>query len=267
MPDTENQATVRVERDGGVAVVVIDRPRQKNALDAATKVALRDALQELGDDDAVRAVVLTGNGGAFCVGQDLGEHAAHLAAEPARAFATVEEHYNPIVRAMTSMPKPVIAAVEGPCFGAGLGLALAADLRVMADDAKLGTAFTGIGLTCDSGLSATLARSVGVARAKELVLLAAPFTAQEAVAWGIASAVVPAGEVQTTARTMAARLAAGPTLAYAAAKHGIDAAATLSLDAALDAEGVAQSALGRSDDHQGAVKAFLAKERPVFAGR
>lgn len=264
-----NQAAppVLVDRDGGVAIVTINRPERRNALDAITKAALRDALTSVAEDESVRAVLLTGAGPAFCVGQDLGEHAAALEADAATAFDTVDEHYNPIVRALETMPKPVVAAVNGACVGAGLGFALACDLRVVADDASFGTAFSAIGLTCDSGLSSTLARAVGSARAKELVLLARPFSAEDAVAWGIASTIVPADEVHAAGLAMAQRLAAGPTAAYAASKRAIADAATLTVDEALVAEGRAQAALGLTSDHQGAVASFLAKEKPTFTGR
>ncbi|WP_028474879.1 enoyl-CoA hydratase/isomerase family protein [Nocardioides alkalitolerans] len=262
-----DDATVRTEREGAVATVVIDRPAARNALDEATKVALRDALEAVAADDAVRAVVLTGAGSAFCVGQDLGEHAAALEADAATAFDTVDEHYAPIVRALVGMAKPVVAAVEGACVGAGLGLALACDLRVLAADAKLGTAFSGIGLTCDSGLSATLVRAVGHARAAELVLLGAMFSPEEAVAWGVAGRVVESGTARAEAERLAARLAAGPTAAYAESKRLLDlAAGGASVEESLAAESAAQHRLGLTRDHQCAVAAFLAKERPTFTG-
>ena len=263
----DTSAPVLVERDTAVATVTINRPDRRNALDKATKVALRDALAEVAADEAVRAVVLTGCGSAFCVGQDLGEHAAALAADAGTAFDTVGEHYNPIVTALATMPKPVVAAVNGTCVGAGLGFALACDLRVLAAGASLGTAFSAIGLTCDSGLSLTLSRAVGESRAKELVLLARPFSTEDAVGWGIGGDVVPADEVLATAQRIAARLASGPTAAYAASKRAITDASTMTLPEALRAEGAAQHALGLSADHQGAVSAFLAKEKPIFIGR
>lgn len=258
---------LRVEHDGALAVVTLDRPEQRNALDAALKVAVRDALDRLGRDPAVRAVVLTGAGSAFCVGQDLGEHAAALDADPATAFATVAEHYAPIVTAIATMPKPVVAAVNGTCVGAGLGFALACDVRVLAAGATLGTAFSGIGLTCDSGLSATLAAEVGTGRARELVLLATPFTPEEAVGWGLGGRVVAPEEVLPTARTLGARLAAGPTAAYAASKRLLAAGAGRPLAATLAAEGEEQAALGLTADHQDAVAAFLDKRRPAFRGQ
>lgn len=258
---------VHVERRGAVATVSMQRPEAHNALDTALKVALRDALAEVAADADVRVVVLTGSGKAFCVGQDLAEHAAALEDGGGSALSTVAEHFSPITTALATMPKPVVAAVNGTCVGAGLGFALACDLRVLADGATLGTAFTGIGLTCDSGLAATLAASVGAARARELVLLARTFDPAQAVAWGIAGEVVPAAEVAETAAALADRLAAGPTRAYAESKRLLDLAGTAPLAEVLAAEGEAQARLGDTDDHRGAVAAFLAREKPTFTGR
>jgi 2-(1,2-epoxy-1,2-dihydrophenyl)acetyl-CoA isomerase len=257
-----------VTRDGAVATVTLDRPDQRNALDERLKSALLEAVTEVATDEDVRAVVLAAEGSAFCVGQDLGEHAAALASRgPAAAFATVSEHYAPIVEALATMPKPVVAAVAGTCVGAGLGLALACDLRVFAEDATLGTAFTGIGLTCDSGLSATLTRAVGESRARELVLLARTFRPAEAVAWGISGQVVPRADVAATAAQVAADLAAGPTVAYAQSKLLIAGATQRGLAETLRAEADAQLACGATEDHRGAVEAFMAKSKPTFTGR
>jgi len=256
-----------VERRGAVATVTMQRPEAHNALDTALKVALRDALAEVASDDGVRAVVLTGSGRAFCVGQDLAEHASALEGGGGAAFSTVAEHYAPIVTSLTTMPKPVVAAVNGTCVGAGLGIALACDLRVMAEGATLGTAFTGIGLTCDSGLAATLPAAVGGARARELILLARTFDPAQARAWGISGEVVPPEEVADTAAALADRLAAGPTRAYAESKAVLAASAGASLDAVLAMEGEAQIRLGNTEDHRRAVSSFLVKERPTFDGR
>ncbi|GLY33256.1 enoyl-CoA hydratase-related protein [Kineosporia sp. NBRC 101731] len=252
-----------VEHDGAVAVLTIDRPKRRNALDAGAKKSLRTALEAVSADDSMRAVVLTGAGGSFCSGQDLAEHAALLQADPAHATDTVEADYAPIVTALVTMPKPVIAAVEGTCVGAGLALALACDLRVFADDAHLATAFTAIGFTCDTGLSLTLPRSVGEARAKELLLLGEPFTPAQAVRWGIAGQVVPAPEVQERAQALAARLAAGPTRAFAETKRLLS---TASLSTVLRREAEAQARLALTADHTEAVTAFLSKSKPDFRG-
>jgi 2-(1,2-epoxy-1,2-dihydrophenyl)acetyl-CoA isomerase len=254
---------VAVEVTGAVGVVTMRTP----ALSRAAKEQLLAGLRQLDSDDAVRAVVLTGTGKVFCAGQDLGEHAAALEASPASAFDTLAEHYNPLVRTLTAMPKPVIAAVNGTCAGAGISLALACDIRVCSSAAKFATAFTAIGLTFDSGLSATLTRAVGSARASELILLAEPFTAQQALDWGLVGRLADPGEVLDESIKLAARLAAGPTLAYAAAKRAIHAAALPPLTDVLEAEHAAQARLGQSADHKDAVQAFLAKQRPEFHAR
>lgn len=236
------------------------------ALSIAAKSGLLDAVGAVASDDSVRAVVLTGSGRVFCAGQDLGEHAAALDADPATAFATLDEHYGPLVSALQAAPKPVVAAINGSCVGAGLSIALACDLRISAESAKFATAFTGIGLSFDSGLSATLARAVGAARASELILLGDAFTAEQALAWGVVGRVVPDDELAGAAAAVAGRLAAGPTLAYAAAKQALAASSAIPLDAVLAREAETQRRLGLTADHAGAVRSFLAKERPIFSG-
>ena len=259
----EEIVTVTVDEDQAVGVITLRAP----ALTRRAKELLLAGVERLAADDAVRAVLLTGTGRVFCAGQDLGEHAAALDADPATAFATLRDHYHPIVLALAAMPKPVVAAINGTCAGAGISLALACDLRVCSAAAKFATAFTGIGLTFDSGLSATLTRAVGSAQASELILLAEPFTAQQALDWGLVGRLADPDRVLAESTDLAARLAAGPTLAYAEAKRAIQAAALPALPAVLDAEHAAQSRLGQTADHQDAVAAFLAKRRPVFRGR
>ncbi|WP_432826742.1 enoyl-CoA hydratase/isomerase family protein [Dactylosporangium sp. CA-092794] len=261
--DATDASAVTALRSGAVAVVTMRTP----ALTAAAKQQLLTALDELSADGSIRAVVLTGAGRVFCAGQDLGEHAAALERDPEHAFDTVERDYNPIVTSLVTAPKPVIAAINGTCAGAGLSLALACDLRVCADSAKFTTAFTGIGLSCDSGLSATLAQAVGLARASELVLRAEPFTAERALSWGLVGEVVAADELADAARALAERLAAGPTLAHATAKAALRRAWGLPLPEVLAAEGRDQHRLGLTVDHRNATAAFLAKQRPQFHGR
>jgi 2-(1,2-epoxy-1,2-dihydrophenyl)acetyl-CoA isomerase len=253
---------VTTERNGAVATVCLPGP----ALSLAVKQGLLQALRSIAADEHVRAVVLTGTGRVFCVGQDLAEHAAALAADPATAMDTVDEHYNPIATTLATMPKPVVAAVNGTCVGAGLGFVLACDLVVMAAGATLGTAFTGIGLTCDSGLSVTLARAVGMSRARALLLRPATFTAEQALSWGLAADLVPAADVGATAQALAARLAAGPTAAYAETKRLLADGPSRPLAQALAAESAAQHRLSLTADHAGAVRAFLAKDKPQFRG-
>ncbi|MBN9797605.1 enoyl-CoA hydratase/isomerase family protein [Pseudonocardia alni] len=257
----------RDETDPSVAVVTLNRPAKYNALTVELKEALLAAAVEVAADETVRAVVLTGAGKAFCVGQDLGEHAAALEVDPVDALGTVRRHYNPLIRALNEAPKPVIAAINGPCVGAGLGIALAADLRIAAEGLKFSTAFTGIGLSTDSGLAASLAHAVGVSRATELVLLNEQFTAEDARNWGLVRDVVPADEVLGTALELARRLAAGPTRAYAEVKGALRFGAVNELPAVLEYEADAQVRLSTTRDHQQAVSDFLAKKKPVFEGR
>ena len=265
MTDLSDQP-VLVDHADAVATVTLNRPDRHNALTRELKEALVEALQEVADDGDVRAVVLTGAGSSFCVGQDLGEHAAALEEDASTAFDTVPLHYSPIVTALATMPKPVVAAVNGTCVGAGLGFALACDLRVFADGATLGTAFSAIGLTCDSGLASTLPRAVGDARARQLVLLGRSFTPDEAVGWGIAGEVVPGEEVLAAATKTASRLAAGPTLAYTESKRLLAVGLDRTLADTLSEEAVAQARCGLTQDHRGAVTAFLNREKPTFSG-
>jgi 2-(1,2-epoxy-1,2-dihydrophenyl)acetyl-CoA isomerase len=266
--DTVTQPVVvrRDEAAPAVAVITLNRPDRRNALTRELKDALVAAVTEVAGDGSVRAVVLTGSGRAFCVGQDLREHAEALRAGDGREFDTVDRHYNPVVRALVTMPKPVVAAINGACVGAGLGFALACDLRVAAAGTSFATAFAAIGLTADSGLSATLARSVGAARAGELLLLGEPFSAEQAAQWGLVRSVVPPEQVLDAALALARTLAAGPTLAYAEIKQALARSAVAPLDEVLAIEAAGQARLGGTKDHLGAVEAFLAKQKPIFEG-
>ncbi|MBW5423957.1 enoyl-CoA hydratase [Streptomyces sp. BG9H] len=263
--------SVLYEVSDGLATITINRPEAMNAMNTEAKVALREAVRAAAADAAVRAVLLTAAGRAFCVGQDLKEHIGSLAADreagTGQTMSTVKEHYNPIVRALTGMPKPVVAGVNGAAAGAGLGFALAADYRVVADTAKFNTSFAGVALTADSGVSWTLPRVVGPGRAADLLLFPRNITAQEAYDLGIANKVVPAAELAEEAAKVARALAEGPTLAYAALKESLAYAADHSLDEALDKEDELQARAGASEDHTIAVQAFIAKEKPAYLGR
>ncbi|WP_062208588.1 enoyl-CoA hydratase/isomerase family protein [Streptomyces sp. NBRC 109706] len=257
--------TVLYEVTESLATVTLNRPEAMNALNHETKEALRDRLTEAAADSRVRAVLLAANGRAFCVGQDLREHAAALDAE-GDPLATVDAHYSPIARTLIEMRKPVVAAVNGVAAGAGFGFALAADYRVMAMGASFHTAFAGIGLAADSGLSWTLPRAVGRARATELLLFPRAVDAAEAEQLGLAQRVVPGEELAASARGIAVALSRGPTLAHAAIKEALDFTAEHDLAASLAKEAELQSALGASRDHRAAVAAFLAKRQPTFEG-
>jgi 2-(1,2-epoxy-1,2-dihydrophenyl)acetyl-CoA isomerase len=273
---TANDTTSPVEtlRDGGVATIRLQRPESMNSLDRATKVALLAALQQVADDETVRAVVLTGTGRAFSAGQDLREHVADLRAagsgDSQSSFAlgsTVREHYNPIATLIATMPKPVVAAVNGVAAGAGASFAFACDVRLVAASGGFNLAFSAIALSCDSGASWWLPRLVGVAKAKELLLLPRTVRAEEALELGLATQVVPDDQLADVAAELAQRLAAGPTLAYASIRRAVVFSATHDLAASLENEAALMDLTGASADHHGAVEAFVAKQAPTFEGR
>ena len=256
-----------VDRTDGVATLTMNRPESMNALSTELKDALVQALADVGTDDSVRAVVLTGSGRGFCVGQDLSEHIQLLQAGDPAPLSTVSEHYNPIALSLAQMPKPVIAAVNGTAAGAGASFSFACDFRIVAEGAKFLLAFANVGLSLDSGASWTLPRLIGAGRALELSLLGRPITAETAQQYGLVTQLVPADQVLATAQQLAAQLAAGPTVAYAGIKNAIHYAATATLEQALDNEAVLQAAAGATSDHRNAVAAFVNKEKPVFLGR
>lgn len=275
MPDAESEPaadagsdTVRWDLTEAVGTILLNRPRAHNALTAEMKSALLAALRQAAASAEVRAVLITGAGPAFCAGQDLREHAGLLtAAQDGAAMDTVREHYNPIVLAIRSMPKPVIAAVNGVAAGAGASLALACDLRIAARGASFLMAFARVGLAADTGASWTLQRLVGAGRAAELLLLAEPLAANRALELGLVSQVVDDADLPAAASALAARLAMGPTAAYAGIKAELDYAAGHDLAAALEQEAEVQAALGRTADHLAATAAFAQKQRPTFQGR
>lgn len=254
------------DRDG-VRTITLNRPEAYNSLTVELKESLLAALTAAASDDAVRAVVLTGAGKAFCAGQDLKEHMALLAADDPAPLSTVDAHYNPIVTAITTLPKPIIAAVNGMAAGAGASFAYACDLRITADSAKFLMAFANVGLTADSGASWTLPRLIGYGRAMEMMLLAKPVDAAEALRVGMVTQVVPAAEVLPTAQALAGRMAAGPTTAYAKIKEAMLASAGGALADGLAVEGRTQAEAGATADHREAVDAFVAKRDPRFTGR
>ncbi len=252
--------------DGAVATITINRPEARNALTVQAKVALLTALRDCSADDAVRAVIVTGAGQAFCAGQDLREHADLLAAGAA-PLSTVREHYNPIIETITKMSKPVIAALPGVAAGAGASLAFACDFRIAAERASFMLAFARVGLGADSGASWTLQRLIGPARAAEMLMLAEPIDAAAAFRLGLLTSVVPAEDLAGAARTLATRLASGPTLAYAAIKEALLYASSHSLSESLEKEADLQTRLGSTEDHKESTLAFVNKQVPAYQGR
>ncbi|WP_297773156.1 enoyl-CoA hydratase-related protein [Mycobacterium sp.] len=259
--------TVTYTVDDGLASIDLDRPTASNALDCAMKELLLQALSAVRYDATIRAVALTASGKNFCVGQDLGEHVEALRADPGHAMDTVTQHYNPIMLALDAIEVPVVAGIGGACVGAGLGIALGADIRIAGQRAKFGTAFCGIGLASDSGLSATLATLIGRSRATGLFMLGDTIDADTALAWGLIHRVVPDPDVTSETTALARQLATGPTAAFKAVKQLITDNAGAALGDVLTREARAQALLGASTDHTTAVEAFLDKRRPAFVGQ
>ncbi|MCW2764646.1 MAG: Enoyl-CoA hydratase [Nocardioides sp.] len=261
-------APVLYDLSDGIATITLNRPDAMNSLDVATKVLLRETVQDAADDPAARCVVLTGTGRAFCTGQDLKEHIGLLESGGSDAlFTTVDEHYNPIVTALAGMAKPVIAAVNGVAAGAGASLAFACDLRIVADTAGFNLAFANVALSCDTGASYHLPMLVGRAKALELLYFPRTIRADEARELGLATSVVPADQLVDEVAALAARLAAGPTVALGAMRRSVAYASGHSFEEALAFESSKMTLTGSTEDHRAAVAAFVAKEKPVFEGR
>jgi 2-(1,2-epoxy-1,2-dihydrophenyl)acetyl-CoA isomerase len=256
-------AEVETQRDGGVMTITLNRPDVLNAFDGAMQEGFRAALKEAARDPEVRAVVLTGAGRGFCVGQDLKEFQAGAGDLGERLRST----YNRNVPALRSLEKPVIAAVNGPAAGAGLALAAACDIRIAADSATFVPAFINIGLIPDTGASFFIPRLLGYERAFEWLCSGKRLTAADAHAWGFVSEVVEAGKLAARAGAVAAEFAALPTRAIGMTKRLLDRAAGATLEEQLELEAQLQAAAAESEDFAEGVAAFLEKREPRFMGR
>jgi 2-(1,2-epoxy-1,2-dihydrophenyl)acetyl-CoA isomerase len=254
-------ADLRVETADGVATVTLDRPDALNALTIPLKEALIAAFVALAADSNVRAIVVTGAGRAFCAGQDLKER---LEPDAPPLDVELRERYNPLVQAIRSTPQPVIAAVNGVAAGAGASIAFACDLRIAADTARFVLAFAGIGLIPDSGATWTLQRLVGASKAAEIALLDEPLSADEAARIGLVARVVPAADLASGARAMAARLAALSPGGLARTKQALQAAASSTFEEALVLEARLQGEAGAHPDHAEGIAAFAEKRPPRF---
>ena len=257
MPD------IRTEIADGVGTITLDRPDALNALTIPMKLELLAAFRSVGRDRSVRAVVLTGSGRAFCAGQDLKER---LAPDAPPLTEEVRERYNPIIRAMRDLDQPIVGAINGVAAGAGASLAFACDLRVAADTASFALAFGRIGLVPDSGATWFLPRLVGPAKAAELALLAEPLSAADAERFGLVARVVPASDVMSEARAIAARLVSLAPQALALTKHALDRTWSRDLATALDEEAYLQGLAGATADHAEGIAAFVEKRPPRFTG-
>lgn len=253
--------TIRYELTDAVATITLDRPDSLNALNATMRRELLAAVKAAGRDEAVRAVVLTGAGRGFCSGADLRGGSAE------REFRrVVTDEYNPLIRAIRELPKPVIAAVNGVAAGAGVSLALACDLLFAAEEARFIQAFVRIGLVPDSGSTRTLVRTLGRHRAAELIFGGEPLSAAEAQAAGLVARVVPGDQLAEAVQAEAHRLATAPTRAIGYAKRLINHAEDASLADSLALEAGLQELAGRTDDHAEGVAAFAEKREPRFVG-
>ena len=251
--------------DGGVMTVTMNRPEVLNALNPEMIDGLRDALSTAKADDAIRAVLLTGAGRGFCAGADLG--ASAMRTGRVDVAQKLRESYHPIVLAMRQLPKPIVAAVNGPAAGAGMSLALACDVVLAAGSATFLQAFSRIGLVPDCGSTWFLPRIVGDVRARALMLMAEKITADEAVRLGIVWRVFADDALAAEAQRSAARLAAMPTRALDLIKQALTQGAGNSLGGQLEVEALLQEQAFRTDDFREGVAAFVEKRAPRFTGR
>lgn len=251
----------------GYAVITLNRPDKLNAFNEELHAALAEALDRAEQEDAVRAILLTGAGRGFCAGQDLSDRRFPTGGAAPDLGDTIERLYNPLVRRIRALPKPVVCAVNGVAAGAGANVALACDLVLAARSARFIQAFCRIGLVPDSGGTFFLPRLIGEARAKALTLLGMPLSAEQAEAWGMIWQVHDDGDLMAEARKLCADLAAQPTTALGLLKKALHASAAQDLDAQLDLERDLQRAAGRTQDYREGVAAFLEKRPPTFEGR
>jgi 2-(1,2-epoxy-1,2-dihydrophenyl)acetyl-CoA isomerase len=264
MPDQPDQRdeVLLSEQDGDVLTLTLNRPDAMNALNVELRGALLAALKAAARDEAVRAVVLTGTGRGFCAGADL------RGGSGGREFRRVlTAEYHPLVEAIRGLPKPVVAAVNGPAAGAGLSIALAADLVVAVEGARFVPAFGRIGLVPDSGLARTLVRALGRHRAFEILMGERHLHAEDAQHLGLVAAVVPPSALAQASRALAQRLASGPTRGIGLTKRLLNAAEDDALADNLATEAALQELAGRTEDHAEGVAAFGEKRDPVFRGR
>jgi 2-(1,2-epoxy-1,2-dihydrophenyl)acetyl-CoA isomerase len=256
-------ADLRIEVADAVATVTLDRPDALNALTVPLKEELFGALGDIAADDGIRAVVLTGAGRAFCAGQDLRER---LEPDALPLADEIRSRYNPIVRAMRELPKPIVGAINGVAAGAGASLAFACDIRLAAEGASFLLAFGRVGLIPDSGATWTLPRLVGWSKAAELALTTAPLGAADAERLGLVARVVPADELAGAAHDLAARLAAGAPRALALTKRALEASWDASFEEQLEREADLQGEAGATADHAEGIDAFLQRRTPEFKG-
>jgi len=258
---------VRIERDGPVGTVWLDRPEKLNAFAGTMREEIGEAIDELGDDEGIRAIVITGEGRGFCAGADVNYLDELVAERNEDDFAALLESGERVVRSIRALPVPVIAAINGPAAGGGANLALACDLRIMADTATIGQTFVRIGLHPDWGGTFFLPRLVGEGRALELMWSGRMVGAEEALAIGLVQRVVPADRLPDEVAEWARRMAAAPPIAVARIKAAVHESLDADLDAMLEREMESQLECFRSEDATRGLFAFRNKETPRFEGR
>lgn len=249
--------------EGGVATVTLNRPDVYNALNDEITFELQDVLKVIAKDEKVRVVVLTGAGKAFCSGQDL---KASSNQQDRSFMESLHARYNPIIRAMRNIPKPIICKLNGVAAGAGCSLALASDIIIASEEATMIEVFVNIGLVPDSGSSYFLPRLAGMAKAFELCSMGSKVTAKEAVELGLINKAVRADLLDTAVKAYTDYFSTAPSKAIGLIKRMLNKSATASLDEMLDYEAYCQEIAGKTDDHKEGVKAFIEKRKPVFSG-
>jgi 2-(1,2-epoxy-1,2-dihydrophenyl)acetyl-CoA isomerase len=264
-PKTGLEPVLLVDQREGWTKLTLNRPERLNSFNEAMHQALAAALDEADADESCRAVLLTGAGRGFCTGQDLSDRLGGDG--PHDLGATIEAFYNPLVRRLRALRKPVVCAVNGVAAGAGANVAFACDIVLAARSAKFIQSFVKVGLVPDSGGTFFLPRLVGPARARGLAMLAEPLPAETAEAWGLIWKTVEDAALQEEAERLTARLATQPTQGLSLIKQALDAAQENSLDEQLDLERDFQRKAGRTSDYREGVSAFMEKRPPRFSGR
>ena len=252
--------------ESGLLTITMNRPDRRNALNPDMTRGLVEAARRAAEDHEVRAVLLKGAGGTFCVGGDVKSMAEGRAPLSFEAKTTNLRRGMDVSRILHQMPKPVVAQLDGAAAGAGLSIALACDFRVAGESCKITTAFAKVGLSGDYGGTYFLTHLLGSAKARELYLLSPVLTAKEAFDLGMVTKVVPDAECEAAAHELALSLAQGPSIALGYIKRNINNAETMSLEACFDGEAIHHSRAGETADHKEAAKAFVEKRKPAFQG-